>query len=200
MRKAMSIVFVALAFFSFSALVMPVYATPPTEISGQWASYKGIPSGGTPVTAEVRKAGANVFFTLHNYATYSGDISGAPGCIDQIIQITFHFGDAELVKSLPTGTTGNAASIVAALNTWPETDWNWKVDRKFTGTVLGVAGDFNMNLEATGYGRLGNPVVLEGHWVIISGSGGLLNLHGQGTWHNLGVQLNAYEGQVHFDP
>jgi hypothetical protein len=202
MRKLRFFLVICLLAFSSSILLMPAIATTPQEIQGQWQSYNGIPAGSTtPISVEITKAGANAFVTLHNYATYfTGDILGSPGSIEQTIQITFHYSDPKLVKDLPTGTPGNTASILAALRSWPETDWNWKVDRTFTGTVLGVSGSFTMKLEATGYGRIGNPLVLEGQWTIISGSGGLTNLHGHGTWHSLGTQLNAYEGQAHFDP
>jgi hypothetical protein len=201
MRKLSCIFVIALLAFSSSLLLVPTIATTPTEIQGQWQSYNGVPTGGSPVTVEITKAGANAFVTLHNYLTYfTGDILGLPGSGDQIIQITFHYSDPRTVKNLPTGTEGNVNSILTALRTWPETDWNWKVGRSFTGTVLGVAGSFTMKLEATGYGRIGNPVVLDGQWTIINGNGGLTNLHGQGTWHSLGTQWNAYEGQVHFDP
>jgi hypothetical protein len=42
----------------------------------------------------------------------------------------------------------------------------------------------------------------EGHWVIISGTGDLANLHGEGTYSqpNTGAPVYAYTGQVHFDP
>lgn len=176
-------------------------ATKPTEILGQWQSYLGVPSGGTPVTISVEKAGANAFVTLHNYATYNqGPIVGNPGSIEQTIKITFHYRDPQLVDPLPTGTEGDVNSILSALRTWPKTEWNWNVDREFTGSVLGEEGSFTMKLVATGYGRIGSPDVLEGQWVITGGTEELASLHGQGTWHSIGVQLNEYEGRVHFDP
>ena len=43
---------------------------------------------------------------------------------------------------------------------------------------------------------------LKGPWVIISGTGGLVGLHGQGTWWHSGIGFAnlEYAGQVHFDP
>lgn len=201
MKKVVIAVLVLALLIPTAMSMCLVYATKPTEISGQWQSFQGVPSGGTPVTVSIEKAGANAFVTLHNYATYiEGPIVGTPGSIEQTIKMTFHYRDPQLVDSLPTGTEGNVNSMLTALRTWPETKWNWNVDRKFTGSVLGEEGSFTMKLVATGYGRIGNPVDLEGQWVITGGTEGLANLHGQGTWHSLGVQLNAYEGQVHFDP
>ena len=41
----------------------------------------------------------------------------------------------------------------------------------------------------------------DGIWVIISGTGELANLHGQGTFSSTGgFPQIAYEGQIHFDP
>ena len=42
----------------------------------------------------------------------------------------------------------------------------------------------------------------EGHWVIISVTDALSNLHGEGTYSqpNTGTPVYAYTGQVHFDP
>ena len=174
----------------------------PAYVSGQWQSYNGVPTGGTPVTVNIVKAGSNALVTLHNYASYlpGGSITGPEGSIDQTIAITFHYNDSQAVESLPTGTLGNVSSMLADLRTWPKTNWDWHVERAFTGSVLGIAGSFTMTLDATGYGRLGSPDVLDGTWVINSGAGGLANLHGQGTWHSIGVQLNAYEGRVYFEP
>jgi len=193
MNKKKMVVIASIFALSMMVAVMPVYATTPTEVSGQWKSASP-PTGGS-VYFSVKKAGANAFLTLHSCATYfEGDIIGASGSIEQTISITFHYSDPEYVKTLPTST-------LASLQTWEPTEWNWHVERKFTGTVLGTAGAFTMNLEAKGFGRLGYAnLVLEGTWVIISGTDGLANLHGQGTWHNISPQLNAYEGQVHFDP
>ena len=45
------------------------------------------------------------------------------------------------------------------------------------------------------------PGLVRGHWRIISGTGDLANLHGQGTFEETGVPMVfAYTGQIHFDP
>ena len=40
----------------------------------------------------------------------------------------------------------------------------------------------------------------DGLWRIISGTGELSNLHGQGTGENIGDSKWSYTGQLHFDP
>jgi hypothetical protein len=195
MKKSEVLILISILALTMIFSALPVHASTPTEVNGQWRTAS--PPVGGLVTLNVKTAGANAFLTLHTYANYFvGDILGTPSPnIEQTICITFHYSDPEYVKTLPTGTVTNTQ-----LQQWHPTEWNWKVERTFTGTVLGVAGGFTMKLEANGFGRIGAPEVLEGTWVIISGTGGLENLHGQGTWHSLGVQLNEYSGQVHFDP
>ena len=192
-NRALIVFTLGLLMISLAMLPMPAFATTPIDVSGTWRSAN--PPSGSSISFSVKKAGANAFFTLHSWAEYfEGDILGGAANIEQTIGITFHYSDPEFVKTLPTST-------LVAIRTWEPTEWNWHVDRTFTGTVLGIAGSFTMHLEAKGFGRLGfADMVLEGTWVITGGTGGLANLHGQGTWHALGPQLNEYEGQVHFDP
>ena len=79
-------------------------------------------------------------------------------------------------------------------------EFNHKICRTFTGTVLGYAGTLVMRLESRGTLPATTPYTTMGTWVIISGTGELANLHGQGTWWNLGLGQFEYEGQIHFDP
>jgi hypothetical protein len=62
-----------------------------------------------------------------------------------------------------------------------------------SATVLGKSG--SLTLKANLASERG-----EWHWTIISGTGELVNLHGTGTWVEVGPMIEAYEGQVHFDP
>ena len=195
-KKLASISLILITVLAVFSAISLVFATPSTEVSGRWQSANPPPGG--LVTFNVKTAGANAFLTMHSYANYFvGDILGTPSPnIEQTICITFHYGDPEYVKTLPTG-----AVTITQLREWNPTEWTWNIERKFTGTVLGIPGGFTMKLEAKGYGRLGyTDLVLEGTWVIIHGTDGLENLHGQGTWHSVTVQLNEYNGQVHFDP
>ena len=67
----------------------------------------------------------------------------------------------------------------------------------FTGTVNGIPSTCIIKFQGKGEG-VGMPIT--GTWVILSGTDGLANLHGElkveGT---AGVELN-YAGQIHFDP
>ncbi len=67
----------------------------------------------------------------------------------------------------------------------------------FTGTVAGRTGSLVIKMVGTSPGDVANWT---GTWRIISGTGELANLHGNGvTWNN-GLMDVHYEGQVHFDP
>jgi len=164
-------------------------ATPPTQISGRWVGITG-----SAIFSNMKIAGGNVFVDIYNEGTYSsGDILGS---FEQTFTAVVHYGDPEIAKNIET--------IPIPLR--PDSDFNWiKMERVFTGTVLGVPGGLTIRLEAKGYGNAlrGSAYYdLEGTWVIISGTEGLANLHGQGTWWHsrTGYIGLEYEGQVHFDP
>ena len=61
----------------------------------------------------------------------------------------------------------------------------------FTGEVNGISGTLVIRYS----GKITSGE-LYGHWVIISGAGGLANLHGQGTLSGTDPALQ-YSGQVH---
>jgi hypothetical protein len=173
---------------TFAATLPLSRATPGTIISGRWV---GIAS--TLVASNHRTAGANLLADVYNEGTYiTGDILGS---FEQTFSLVMHYESPEVVANLNPNP---------ALN--PEAAFNWNnMDRTFTGTVLGVSGEFTMRLQAKGYGNtLKGPAYwdLQGTWVIISGTGGLANLHGQGTWWHsrTGFTGLEYEGKVHFDP
>jgi hypothetical protein len=175
--------FIPLAAIVMFLTIMPAYAYQPTDISGNWRAI-------SPGTISATIAGGNVFLAFEGATAqyYQGDMIGT---LTQNILVVFHYGDSAIAQSLD----------LTKPSTWPQTDWNWHIDRTFTGTVLGSdPGTLTMKLEAKGYGRIGAPVSIEGTWVIISGSDGLANLHGQGTWQNTATQQNQYQGQVKFSP
>ncbi len=64
-----------------------------------------------------------------------------------------------------------------------------------TGTVNGVSGTVTFNITYRG-----NATSFQGHFVIIAATGGLANLHGQGTFEGDATGAGTYSGQVHFGP
>lgn len=70
---------------------------------------------------------------------------------------------------------------------------------EFTGTVQGQSG--TMVIRTNGKQDPGTvvpgPGLWEGSWVIVSGTGDLVNVHGQGTFTGPSLDLD-YSGQIHF--
>ncbi|MDP9236749.1 MAG: DUF3224 domain-containing protein [Chloroflexota bacterium] len=63
----------------------------------------------------------------------------------------------------------------------------------FTGTVNGVAGTVTEVDVLTG-----DATSFHGHFVVVSGTGGLANLHGQGTFEGSTITgAGTYTGQIH---
>ena len=166
-------------------LTMPmVLASELIPISGKW-------SGGIPTFSDVKKAGTNGFITMHQTGVFfEGDIDGT---FVMDMERIHHYNDKETVKALP-----ESAPFISWLQIPAE--FNAKAYRTVEGTVLGYTGALFMRLECKGTLPAAPPHALEGTWVIISGTGELANLHGQGTWWNEGSGEFGYEGQVHFDP
>ena len=78
--------------------------------------------------------------------------------------------------------------------------WNVWLRSSFTGTVLGKSGTLVIQL----VGKKPAEEDWHGQWVILSGTGELANLRGQGTWWGPGFDAPGpdiyYMGQVHFKP
>jgi len=77
------------------------------------------------------------------------------------------------------------------LNVWLRSD--------FEGTVMGKEG--TLVIQLVGWRYL--PEDWYGQWLIISGTGELANLRGQGIWWGPGFGAEGpdifYSGQIHFD-
>jgi hypothetical protein len=163
--------------------IAPAYAITPTPVSGTFIGTS------FPVYGDIKYAGGNAIYTSYNTGAY--DSGPMIGTFEQFTDVIWHFGDPETVKNLPANPMAwNSIPSFAV----------WHIERTFTGTVDGKIGSLNILLEA----KFSRPTVtypsLEGTWVIISGTGELANLHGQGTWHNSPGQVLVYDGQMHFDP
>jgi hypothetical protein len=188
-KKVLGITLSLLLIAMLAVTIFPVLATQGTPVSGKWV---GVPSSN--IVTLVKTVGGNIFMDCYNKGIYTqGDILGT---FEQTFNATAYYGSPYIVKNLdPTNPANN-----------PDAAFIWKdMDRTFTGTVLGVSGEFTMRLQAKGYGnqpRGGAYFDLDGTWVIIDGSGGLEGLHGQGTWWHsrTGPAGLEYEGLVHFDP
>jgi len=174
---------IAAVILLISMTILPAFATTPSAVSGTFIGLT------YPVYGPIRIAGANVITSL----TSTGQFNSGPmiGTYEDYTNVALHFGDPETVKTLPANPmTWRSIPSFAV----------WHIERTFTGTVEGKPGTLTMHMEA----KIGYPTVtypsLEGTWVIISGTGDLANLHGQGTWWNSPGQVLVYEGQMHFDP
>jgi hypothetical protein len=165
--------------------MVPAYASPIMSISG---TFIGI---SPPTYGPARKAGANVFLSTEIPPTGKYNAGPILGTYYQYTDVIWHFGDPETVKNLPENSFQWTRIPSVAI---------WHMERFFTGTVDGKSGTFTMLLKAKfTYPTITYPS-LEGTWVIISGTGELANLHGQGTWWNNAGQILGYAGQIHFDP
>jgi uncharacterized membrane protein len=172
-KKVLGIAVVLMAVAMLALPVSIVSAAKPEQISGGWMVTDFSP---IPPT---KNAGANRFTLADVEGVYtSGPIVGT---FEHELVTILHFGNPE--------------------QTLPSKFFNWKMVRTFEGTVNGKAGTLIIHLTATGV--MGAPAgTLKGKWVIISGTGELANLQGQGTFTNVGGGSGAfaYEGQIHFNP
>lgn len=86
--------------------------------------------------------------------------------------------------------------------------WNFKATVYFEGKVNGKSGTLKMSVSG---GRPDAFTEWQGVWVILSGTGELETLHGQGTWSGPGFippppgdppvpGVIYYDGKVHFAP
>lgn len=81
--------------------------------------------------------------------------------------------------------------------------WQYRAIAYFDGSVNGQVGELTLRLSGS---RPDASSDWTGQWVILSGTDGLANLHGQGTFYGPGSPgfgdegEITYEGQVHFDP
>ncbi len=77
--------------------------------------------------------------------------------------------------------------------------WNVWLRSSFTGTVMDESGTMVIQL----VGRRPESGYWQGQWVILSGTGDLANLRGEGTWGGPGFGAVgpdiSYSGQIHFE-
>jgi hypothetical protein len=171
MKKQMTVMLVFLLLTL--VLAVPALATPPTEVSGNiWMSAP-------PANRTWRPAGNNCIVEVDLTFLSVGDASGT---------ITQH---SRIVSHGPCGPSGPAPGQ------YHETDTGYGT---FTGTVLGVSGTYDYTFNSQLWPADPGEVLYTGRNIILSGSGGLANLHGViEDWGVVG-EPGAYAGRVHFDP
>lgn len=160
MKKALLALLLVCAVLPLAFL--PVYATPPTDVSGIFDLIE--------VTyTRFQTAGPNTFIYGTDVEEWQGGLDGE--------------GQTEWVVGVVGGVMTFSSIGV------------------FEGTVLG--SDFGtMEYRLTGQIPPGGTEWY-GQWVILGGTGGLANVHGQGVWWGPGYGNEPdhwYSGQVHFDP
>jgi uncharacterized protein DUF3224 len=108
--------------------------------------------------------------------------------------LTFYtIGERDLYSGAFNGTTiGNSTLAVDS------TTGSFTVHglHTFTGTVNGIQGTLIFQIVATGTFGLS----FLGQFTIVSGTGGLTNLHGEGTLQGIPGYAGTYTAQIHFDP
>jgi len=120
-------------------------------------------------TSEPRVAGGNTFLEGAETADWSGDFSGTS--FDTWTVLMHSTG----VWSIPGG-----------------------VHVSFTGTAGGMSGTLEILLIGKGPVDTSGAPHWTGHWVVLSGTGDLANLDGNGDWWGIGTSL-GYSGQIQFD-
>ena len=163
-----SIVLLLVSTVALTLMAVPVSADTPTTASGTW-DYELVGDLG------VKVAGPNVFLYGQDRGEWAGSFDGYT---EEDFVVVCH----------------------------PKAGFSfYKGEMTFYGTAVdesGVRHEGTMILKTTGKQHSDtcdpSPAQWEGHWVIIGGTEGLANLHGQGTFHGPSFHL-IYEGQIHFD-
>jgi hypothetical protein len=149
-------------------LAVPASASKPTSVNGtRWINAP-------PTNREWRPAGNNCIIEVDITYGYSGDLVGTSAS---------HF---RIVSHGPCPETGPVPYK------YHET---LHVRGTFTGEVLGVPGTFEFIETPKNWPDGSKKAGYTSHMVILSGTGGLANLHGM-----LDVAGGDYSGRVHFDP
>jgi hypothetical protein len=153
-------------------LVLPavVHAGPPSDVEGDFVYV--------PTVLSLRQAGDNLFMEAMATATWTGAFAGT-STEDEYV-VVLH------------GTTGVFGTPDFAF----EKGFYWDIVT-LTGEVQGRAGTIDILFVGKSPGDLADWT---GTWRIISGTGELANLHGNGVfWNNAPMDIH-YEGQIHFEP
>jgi hypothetical protein len=99
--------------------------------------------------------------------------------------------DADTFSGTFDGTAPNVFRLI--LN---PSGLNVQIFFTFTGTVNGIPGTCIIKFQGNGEG-IGMPI--KGTWVILSGTGGLANLHGELSVEGIAGVVLTYTGKIHFN-
>ena len=154
-----------------SVSVFPVSADPLEKVEGYWIY--------TPLGCE-KQGWAGPNYILRNCADEGIFFDGAfEGTTTEVYDFVMQ-GAIDPTAPLPTYEKGFYKGLVT-----------------FTGTVKGVSG----TMEIMFLGKSpGDIFTWSGTWRIISGTGGLANIHGNGTWESPTAYGLYYQGHIHFAP
>lgn len=147
-------------------------------------------------------------------------MASLPAYADKPTEVSGHFDYLVDFPSIVIRTAGPNQFLYASDQEWwvgdiegyvPETEFVVRTNAsglstfqslvEFEGTVLGSEPG---TLQILLLGKQEAGEWWYGTWVILSGTGGLANAHGEGVWYGPGMLDPGpdcwYEGQVHFDP
>jgi hypothetical protein len=164
-------------------LSMPALAGPPTEADGLW-QYQP-------------------FIKVYNDEGECVPPTGAPGevpCIESHDENTvmYTFENGQWYGTFFGTSTEDGKVVIHSSGVW-----SFNAIVSFEGEVDGRYGTLQMSVNGKAPDAFSD---WEGRWVIISGTGELSTLQGQGTWGGPGApEVGAwgdiyYAGKVHFEP
>lgn len=169
MRRTIAVMGV-LALLLVGLVAVPALADAPMDASGNWVYKAGMP--------EVRVAGQNVHTSNTDEGTWTGTFEGTS--VEDFV-VALHQVD----ETFP----------FACLHPKGKCHGTYQGLMTFDGKVDGKAGTLVIKTNGSGpWPPLDN---WSGSWVILSGTGELSNLRGQGSWWGPLGSLE-YDGKIHF--
>lgn len=149
-----------------------------------------------------------VFGSLLVVAMLAVPISAVYATKSMPVEGTFFPTPGSAFETRPAGKSDNLFVEIEGPHAWTGsfegTSWSegrWNVHRYDTPDVwMVVSVTFTLDVEYDGLTGTLTIKFNRGNWRIISGTGDLANLRGQGTTYGVSEWVMGYEGQVHFDP
>jgi hypothetical protein len=114
---------------------------------------------------------------------------------------TFIYGTSNSKFTGSFAGTSSDEFVVVCHEKGPESVMNFgKLTINFTGEVDGRVGSMTIKARGKQESTTCDPsgAIWYGEWVIVGGTGGLVDLHGNGEWTGPSFDLD-YSGKIHFD-